>query len=203
MTHTRNGEYFDRLNKSLVSASVLILSILFLAVSCKSTKMVQKNKLRPVYVTNTKKINLLMPENAAVTLDALQLFNGTFGDTSFSMISYTQIDESGISLSLMNDFGADMGNLFYDGSEVSFESAYLPSKLPGEYIVAEIQNAYYDEAALKKNYADAGLCFEVKEPQLRKIYYGKKLIEEIFISEESVKITNYFRGYSLELVNAE
>lgn len=187
----------------LVSASLLLITILFLISSCKSTRAVQNTELHPVYVTNSKKINLLPPENTTVELDILQQFNGTFGDTDFSMLSFSQIDKSEISLSLINDFGTDMGHLYYDGDHVSFKSAYLPSKLPGEYIVAEIQNAYYDEKVLQENYSKAGLKFECETPGLRKIYDGKKLIEEIFISDDKVKIINYLRGYSFELVNAE
>lgn len=195
MIRTRHAE--------LVSASLLLITILFLISSCKSTRAVQNTELRPVYVTNSKKINLLPPENTTVSLDILQLFNGTFGDTDFSMLSFSQIDKSEISLSLINDFGTDMGHLYYDGDHVSFKSAYLPSKLPGEYIVAEIQNAYYDEKVLQENYSKAGLKFECETPGLRKIYDGKKLIEEIFISDDKVKIINYLRGYSFELINAE
>ena len=195
MIRTRHAE--------LVSASILLISILFLSISCKSTRAVQNTELHPVYVTNSKKINLLLPENTTVELDILQQFNGTFGDTDFSMLSFSQIDKSEISLSLINDFGTDMGHLYYDGDHVSFKSAYLPSKLPGEYIVAEIQNAYYDEKVLQENYSKAGLKFECETPGLRKIYDGKKLIEEIFISDDKVKIINYLRGYSFELINAE
>ena len=195
MIRTRHAE--------LVSASLLLITILFLISSCKSTRAVKNTELRPVYVTNSKKINLLPPENTTVELDILQQFNGTFGDTDFSMLSFSQIDKSEISLSLINDFGTDMGHLYYDGDHVSFKSAYLPSKLPGEYIVAEIQNAYYDEKVLQENYSKAGLKFECETPGLRKIYDGKKLIEEIFISDDKVKIINYLRAYSFELINAE
>ena len=195
MIRTRHAE--------LVSASLLLITILFLISSCKSTRAVQNTELHPVYVTNSKKINLLPPENTTVELDILQQFNGTFGDTDFSMLSFSQIDKSEISLSLINDFGTDMGHLYYDGDHVSFKSAYLPSKLPGEYIVAEIQNAYYDEKVLQENYSKAGLKFDCETAGLRKIYDGKKLIEEIFISDDKVKIINYLRAYSFELVNAE
>ena len=195
MTHTSHAE--------LVSASLLLITILFLISSCKSTRAIQNTELHPVYVTNSKKINLLPPENTTVELDILQQFNGTFGDTDFSMLSFSQIDKSEISLSLINDFGTDMGHLYYDGDHVSFKSAYLPSKLPGEYIVAEIQNAYYDEQVLQENYAKAHLSFVCENEGSRKIYDGKKLIEEIFISDDKVKIINYLRGYSFELVNAE
>ena len=187
----------------LVSASILLISILFLTISCKSTKAVQEKALRPVYITNTKKITLLPLSACTKTVDKLQLFNGAFGESAFSLLSFTQINSDSISLSLLNDFGTDMGNLFYDGTSVSFESSFLPSNLPGQYIVAEIQNAYYDEEVLQDNYSKAGLRFDCESRGLRKIYDGKKLIEEIYISDDKVKIINYLRGYTFELINAE
>ena len=109
--------------------------------------------------------------------------------------------------SLMNDFGADMGNLFYDGISVIFDTAYFPKALPGEYIICDIQNAYYDKDELRKNFEAAGLKFvvitEENAVEIRKIFDGKNLIEEISISQNEVKIQNFLRGYSYQLVNAE
>ena len=192
--------------------SLFLIAGLLLFASCKTKGAARQSATRPVYITNTKKINLLPPEKSALVFDGLQLFNGSFGDTGFTMMSYTQIDARGISLSLINDFGTDMGNLFYDGNQLKFESAYLPSKLPGEYIVEEIQNAYYDEEALKENYAAAKLRFEVQKDaedaegniyEVRRIFDGKNLIEKITKSEGKVRITNYLRGYAFELIDAE
>ena len=196
----------------LILPALLILFLSFFETSCKSTGLKAADNLRPVYITNSKKIKLLGPENAARALDTLQLFNGRFGQNTFSLLSYSQIDEKEIRLSLFNDFGTDMGMLFFDGKSLSFESAFLPEKLPGEYILAEIQNAYYDENALKQMYEKAGLTFtlfveagqkENEKLMIRKIYDGKKLIEEITISEKKVTIINHLRDYSFELVNAE
>ncbi len=167
--------------------------------------------LHPVYVTNTKKVNLLLPEYFGQVFEGLQLLNGSFGDTSFSLLAYTQIDATGISLSLMNDFGTDMGNLSFDGAKVIFDSAYFPKNLPGEYIVCDIQNAYYDSAVLEENYKSAGLifediliCWETGTPEeVRKIYDGKKLIEEISIKDNTVTIKNYLRGYEYQLTKLE
>ena len=107
----------------------------------------------------------------------------------------------------MNDFGADMGNLFYDGISVIFDTAYFPKALPGEYIICDIQNAYYDKDELRKNFEAAGLKFvvitEENAVEIRKIFDGKNLIEEISISQNEVKIQNFLRGYSYQLVNAE
>ena len=188
-------------------------------ISCASTKKVTPENdftatgLRPIYVTNTKKVNLLLPEYAAGVLDELQLLNGSFGSTSFNLLSYTQIDATAINLSLMNDFGTDMGNLFYDGSQVIFDSAYFPKALPGEYIICDIQNAFYDENYLRMNYEAAGLEFEVwngsgynleaGKNERRLIKDGKKLIEEISIIDDTVTIKNHLRGYEYKLTKIE
>ena len=102
---------------------LLIITSALLALSCVSVK--NAGGLKPVYITNSKKINLLLPSACSVNVDEVQLLTGSFGETSFSLISYTQIDENTISLALMNDFGTDMGSLFYDGNTASFDSAYF------------------------------------------------------------------------------
>jgi hypothetical protein len=197
-----------------IPLTFLFLSLFLL--SCKSTGAVKKvdenvSSLRPVYITNTKKVNLLPPAAADGIFEGLQLLNGSFGNSSFTLMSYSQIDARGISLSLMNDFGTDMGNVFYDGGQVIFDSAYFPKALPGEYIICDIQNAYYDEAALRENYESAGLKFEVWPAavdnvgvqEIRCIYDGKKLIEEITILENTITIKNYLRGYEYNLTKLE
>ena len=194
--------------------TIIILS-LFL-ISCKTTGAAKKadaklSSLRPVYITNTKKVNLLQPAAAGEVSEELQLLNGSFGKNSFSLMSYTQIDAQGISLSLMNDFGTDMGNVFYDGVQVIFDSAFFPKNLPGEYIICDIQNAYYDTAALQENYETAGLRLEVWPAavdeagvqEIRCIYDGKKLIEEITILKNTITIKNYLRGYEYNLTKLE
>ena len=212
---------------------LILFSMIFL--SCTSVKKTEaegkaETLFRPVYITNSKKVNLLMPSHAAAVFEGLQLLNGSFGTSSFTLLSYTQIDSSGISLSLMNDFGTDMGNVFFDGQQVIFDSAYFPKALPGEYIICDIQNAYYDEGAVRKNLESAGLKFEVSREagsqtadfaggaelagvtdsadsadliEVRKILDGKKVIEEITILKNTIKIKNYLRGYEYNLTLIE
>ena len=209
---------------------LILFSMIFL--SCTSVKKTEaegkaETLFRPVYITNSKKVNLLMPSHASAVFEGLQLLNGSFGASSFTLLSYTQIDSSGISLSLMNDFGTDMGNVFFDGQQVIFDSAYFPKALPGEYIICDIQNAYYDEGAVRKNLESAGLKFEVSREagsqaadfaggaelagvtdsadliEIRKILDGKKVIEEITILKNTIKIKNYLRGYEYNLTLIE
>ncbi len=189
-----------KLSAGKTAAGLLVLVMLIFN-SCATTK---QNLLRPVYITNTKKVSLLAPENTEHEFDGIQLLNGAYGDTEFTLMSYTQISSEGINLSLMNDFGTDMGFVSYDGTTVIFDSAYFPKALPGEYIVCDIQNAFYDSQSLKNLYEKAGLSFEVIDEngiQTRKIIDGKDVVEEIQITDNSVLINNYLRGYKYKLLS--
>lgn len=174
----------------------------FFAASCATTRQSGTQGVRPVYITNSKKIALLPPSDCAFAVDGAQRLTGTFGGTTFALLSYTQIDKDGISLILMNDFGTDMGTLSYDAAGVTFSSAFFPKNLPGEYIIADIQNAFYDAAALQSAYSASKLIFEAQTAdngEHRTIRDGTKLIEEIFITADGVTIKNYLRGYEYSL----
>ena len=189
-------------------AAVLLLAALGLT-SCASVK--NQNGLKPVYVTNAKKIKLLGTDNISNPVEEVQLLNGRFGDTAFTLMCYTQIDSQQISLSLFNDFGTDMGSVYYDGSTVIFDSAFFPKNLPGEYIISDIQNAFYDSEVLKENYAKSRLTFEEQYETdgasaantIRRVLDGKKLIEEITILNNTITIKNLLRGYEYQLIKAE
>ena len=119
---------------------------------------------------------------------------------------YFQCDESGIFITLLNDFGTDMGNLSYDGEEVVFNSAVFPENLKAEYILLDIQNAYYKNQSLQNAYEQVGLTFEEEKTEegiIRRVKNGKKIVEEITINLNSIKINNYLRGYQYNLTKAE
>ncbi len=181
--------------------------IILLLASCSSTKTVEgEGSLSPVYVTNTKTINLLPSQSMEGVENSLQLLNGDFGTQSFSLLVYFEADQSGIFMTLLNDFGTDMGSLSYDGKSVQFESAVFPKNMKAEYIIADIQNAYYKVEDLKENYRAAGLNFEVTtdgNKSIRRVKNGKKVVEEITISGNSIRIQNILRGYEYKLTGEE
>ena len=168
-----------------------------------------------VYVTNRHKVPLLLPCDMSGTVETYQVMEGLYGSQHFSMLLYFFADQNEMQLSLLNDFGTDMGSLSYDGREVRFESAMFPKNLKAEYIVCDIQNAYYDSAALEANYKNAGLSFETLTTmnetggteEVRRIFDEKKLVEEITVKNEiegqTISIKNYLRGYEYKLTKVE
>lgn len=138
--------------------------------------------------------------------DNVQLLNGSFGEQTFGLIVYLQADSNGIFMSLLNDFGTDMGSLSYDGRQVDFQSSVFPANLKAEYILLDIQNAYYKKQNLEKLYNDVGLNFEEvvrNNKSVRRIMNKDKVIEEITITENFIKITNVLRGYEYNLSKGE
>ena len=158
------------------------------------------NLLNPVYVTNRNKISLLPPSAIDFPINTYQLIEGQFGKNSFTMMAYIELSEEGIFISLLNDFGTDMGVISYDGQKVYFESPYFPKNLKGEYVISDIQNVYYNTELLKTNYEKAGLQF-ICGADYRQILNGNKVIEEIKFNEQSVTIKNFLRDYEYNLVD--
>lgn len=194
------------LKKHFVKAFLSSFLLILLFTSCASNKISTEKKINPVYVTNSNKVYLLPAEEMGGSEDCLQLLNGVFGETSFTLMIYFQADQKGIFMSLLNDFGTDMGTLSYDGEEVVFDSAVFPQNLKAEYILLDIQNAYYKSEALQKLYESSGLAFEeenLPENTIRRIKSGKKIVEEITINDNSIKIENYLRGYEYNLTRGE
>ncbi len=195
----------------LALSTTVAVSVLGSCASTGSTVSTAKN-LSSVYVTNTNKIKVLMPEYMGGEIDSLYIFSADFGSQSLSALSYFFSDQTEMSLTLLSDFGPDIGHLNYDGTTVDF---VLPVKAPikGEYIVADLQNIFYPADCLSENYSAAGLVFESTSmedgSEVRTISSKNKPVEKITIKYSDDKIPNEvvlentLRGYSYTLEMAE
>lgn len=188
----------------LPTAIISGLFCAFLSISCATMKA--GGMKYPVYVTNSHVIDLLPTQDTAGPLDSLYMLSGKFGQTSFYIQAYMRLDENGILISLLNDFGTDMGSLSYTGERLSFNSSVFPKSLKPQYVAADIQFTYYKPDAVRSALESSGLgfTFETKADgtEVRKIMDGKKCVEEITKSAGSVKIVNYLRGYEYDLTEA-
>ena len=177
--------------------------VVLLLSSCQTVRNFE-SQTSPVYVTNTKKIFILPPSCIEEPLDTMQMVLGKFGEQTFTLLGLLQADETSVTLSLFNDFGTDMGTLFYDGYTASFASSVFPPELKAEYVINDLQCAYYRTDKLEENFSRYGLKFIVEdEGKTRKVMSGNKLIEEIILNPGEVKIINHLRGYEYNLVQAD
>lgn len=188
-------------------AVTIIASILsaFLFFGCASARHKNGSAVSPVYITNSKRFYLLPPEDIERPAEYFQLLTGSFGEKSFVLQVFLQADEHGLFLSLLNDFGAGMGTLVYDGARISFDSSVFPAGIKAEYIAADLQFAYYKPSALKERLADVNLDFVITEEngaEIRRIMNGKKCIMQISKSGGTVDIENFLRGYRYNLKEA-
>lgn len=162
----------------------------------------QQALLNPVYVTNRAKVFPLAPENIAEDVEGMQIFSGQFTfrgrKIDFSSPVYVQADAQAIVLMLLSDFGVETGTIFFDGKEARIESSFFPTNIKCEYIILDLQNAYYRADALESLYQSAGLEFaETTEDgkKTRIIKQGNKIIEEISIDADVIQIKNRLRSY--------
>ena len=182
-------------------------------ISCGSTPKVAGSDVSPVYVTNSKKYYLIEPSKIEKEIDSYLALKGKFGVNEFTCLSMLQMNDKGVYLCLLSDFGTTLGELSYDGKKVDLECALLPKRMKGEYIVADLQFAFYRLDEISKTLSKIGLSvnatmdfatadnLSVKE--VRSIMKGNKCIERITKTDKYVLIENLLRGYSYELVNAD
>ena len=226
--------------KKLQNSQVFFLFLIvftFSINSCSSSKIQQISKenenssvLPQVYITNSKKIKLLKNSEFHGNFDRIQSILGNFGTQTFEFLGNLQIDSNSLRLTILSPMGTDLGAISFDEKGVVLDSAYFPKNLKAEYIICDIQNAYFPAESLYENYKKAGLSFteeiknssenEKKLPNdgeilensqnliekkqiIRKIYDKNKIIEEIVISQNEIKISNKLRNYEYILINLE
>ena len=189
---------------------VLLLNLSLLFISCISTPknidlQVQKD-LGKVFVTNTKSIYILSPDFLSKPVDKLYLMTFESDSFKFSTPIYVYADKSGIYLTILNNFGIDMGSLNFSDGQIELDSSIFPDKIKPVYLINEFQNAFYQQAALSQNLKNSSLDLQILEEencQKRIIKSSKKLVEEIEISSSSVVITNHIRAYKITLLESD
>lgn len=181
--------------------TLLFICVLFICTGCLS------NSGYTVFVTNTKPVKLLPPESfAGEPVDSLYAFELTFSDTTLSCLSWVTVSSSEIFLSAFNDMGISMGEISYTGNDLLYESTFLPENLKAEYVIADIQNIFYEYGVLEQNYGKKGLDVVDERDDadtVRNIYSGNDLIESITFTDDSIYLKNYLRGYEYVLVRVD
>jgi hypothetical protein len=183
----------------LKSGISLMLSIFLFA--CSST--IRTTTEVPVFITNSRAIYPLPPSDIKTPLDEAQLLEGTYGNQSFSLESWTIANDSLISISLFNSIGASFGSLFYSKDSLFFNSSFIKSKqIKPQYIVTDFQLCFYKTEPLQKMYSKHGLLFFEniqKETIIRGVIDQKDTIIKITNNPEMTLFKNHLRNYEYRI----
>lgn len=183
----------------LKSGFSLMLSIFLFA--CSST--IKTTTEVPVYITNSRAIYPLPPSDIKIPLDEAQLLEGTYGNQTFSLESWTIANDSLISISLFNSIGASFGSLFYSKDSIFFNSSFIKSKqIKPQYIVTDFQLCFYKTEPLQKMYSKHGLLFFEKiqkDTIIRGVIDQKDTIIKITNNPEMTLFKNHLRNYEYRI----
>ncbi|MCR5764071.1 MAG: DUF3261 domain-containing protein [Treponema sp.] len=188
--------------KKIVFFLILTAGLLFS--SCVTTASKNK-KTYSVFMTDTKKVNLLPPSCTEKNINVMQMFTGSFfskDSKSVNMIACTESTEKKISIVMLNELGIEMVSVLYSDEELSLKSSFLPDTVRPEYIIMDIQNIYYKSELLSGLYKDSGLSFSVKKDnniETRLVMDGNTIIENIEKKDGEIILHNYLRGYTYRL----
>ena len=191
--------------KRTAIAAIFAISLFSCATKTQNTS--KESSLNPVYVTNKIKVYPLSPDAIEKDIDCYQMFSGHFSfrkrEMDFAAPLCLLAEKDGIFIMMLSDFGVDAGSIRYDGKKIVVESNFFPTKMKFEYIILDLQNAYYKADALKAHYEKAGLLFseeiEGADTKIRTISDKKKIIEQITLSPDCIHIKNFLRNYEYTL----
>ena len=165
--------------------------------SCASKTSTGKSPLN-VYLSGSSPYKLLPPENIENPLDMAQHISASWQGKNYFLNAWIKADKAGMEMTLLNELGAQMGELSYHNGLASFSSPVFPAILKPEYIVADFQLCFYNTSALRQALENCGLVLEGTENS-RRILEGKTVIIEIEKSPNAVRLINHLRGYTYTL----
>lgn len=175
----------------------LFSGILIFLSSCTSEAAVREN-LPYAYLTNSSKYFLLPPGDIEKPMDMAQQISASYNNRDFLFNAWIKADETELDMTLLNELGANLGELNYRDGALTFSSTVFPRSLHPEYIVADFQLCFYNTLKLRNALENCGLTFEASE-QSRRICQGDTVIIDIKKSRNAVSLTNYLRGYNYTL----
>ena len=173
----------------------LLASILSCFVSCASAATGEPPY---IWLTESSKYTLLPPENIENPIDNHQLVSASYGGLDYQINAWVKADETEIDITLLNELGANMGELIWRGGTVSFSSPVFPKSINPKYIVADFQLCFYKTDALRQSLEKGGLSFEETE-SVRRVINGDTAIIEIVKGVNKIKFVNHLRGYAYTL----
>ena len=170
-----------------------------LSISCTTTRNADV-----VYITDEKTYDLLPTSDMDGTIESYQIVQGVFpGHDSVAMDAYLIADGNIIDIAFFANTGQTIGEISYDGTSVTFSSSFIPpSAFKAEYIIADVQFALYDVAALSYALGSSGLVFTESKMDgqiCRMISDGDGVVWQMTRSGNVMAVQNNLRGYGYKV----
>jgi hypothetical protein len=165
--------------------------------SCASRPAAGEGQLY-VYLADNARYVLLPSGGIEQAMDMAQYISVSYKGHNYYFNAWVRADETGLEMTLFNELGAAMGELFYRDGRVQFSSPVIPHSFKPEYLVADFQLCFYDPLMLAAVLKNCGLVLET-DGTGRRILKGKKSLIEIEKNHHAVTIINHLRNYTYTL----
>jgi hypothetical protein len=188
--------------KKLSSERFAILVTFFFVIligisSCASKPAARKTEFY-VDLTKNSKFFILPPRDIEKPMDMAQHISASFGRQNHFINAWVKADETKIEMSMFNEMGATMGELFFEEGFIDFKSSVIPEFFGPEFIIADFQVCFYDPHSLSISLKKCGLNLNVDNDN-RYIMRRNNLIIEIPKTNSRVTLVNYLRGYTYSI----
>ena len=180
--------------------SLLLGGVLICFCACVSgTKAKEEKPAAPhAWLADRSKYILLPLEDIEHPLDMPQLISASYKGKDYFLNAWVKADTAGLNIIIINELGANMGEISYHNGSASFSSPVFSLSFRPEYIVADFQLCFYKAPALRRALEDCGLSLEDTVTG-RRILQDKTVITEIEKSRNVVRLINHLRGYAYTL----
>lgn len=183
--------------------------LFFLFIACADTD-IQEDSTESSYsrITITKKYFLLPTDYITDTVSFAGRIAVTYRKQTSYAKAFIQADKTRFFLTIDNaDFNntdSVKGSLLYENGRITSGLTPLTEKINPEYFAADFQFCFYNVSAVAGELAESNLRFTVETKnggtvEIRRIYHYSRCIEEIVKKQNSIQVTNYYRGYSYTL----
>ncbi|MFA5919860.1 MAG: DUF3261 domain-containing protein [Methylococcaceae bacterium] len=133
----------------------------------------------------------------------VQQITALWPDRKETLLCVLELDKQRIAMAGLSNDGLSLFNLTYDGRAiVSDKSPLLPDSVAPEFILSDLQLAYWPVAVLQESLRASSWRLEADRTHRRLYYQGNKTVEVNYLEPDavwakSVELINYRYNYRL------
>ena len=157
--------------------------------------------------TDVSKPPVLMPiaPPAGPSRRIVQQITAQWPDRKETLLCVLELDQRHIAMAGLSNDGVGLFNLTYDGKTIVLDkSPLLPESLAPEFIITDLQLAYWPVAVLQKSLHASSWRLESDAGHRRLYFQGDKVVDVNYLTPDavwakSVELINYRYNYRLQI----